>query len=180
MNKNWIHLLGVPLSMLVAPVFATEYLSVEAAQRTIFPNAEIFVENFLALTDEQNKQIKKMSGNRQRWDLQQIWRAEKEGKLLGWFIVDNVVGKHEFITYALGVSPAGEAMGIEIMTYRETHGDEVRDAQWREQFQGKTLDDPFKLNEDIPNITGATLSARNLTDGVKRLLTLQKLLLSDE
>jgi hypothetical protein len=32
--------------------------------------------------------------------------------------------------------------------------------------------DPVKLNQDIQNIGGATLSCKHLTDGVKRVLTL--------
>ena len=51
------------------------------------------------------------------------------------------------------------------------------DADWRALFKGKTLSDQFRLNRDIPNISGATLSCRNVTDGVKRLLALQKVAL---
>jgi uncharacterized protein with FMN-binding domain len=56
----------------------------------------------------------------------------------------------------------------------------VRDAGWRKHFVGKTLADPFKLDEDVPNISGATLSSRNMLDGVKRLLALQKVALTGE
>ena len=52
--------------------------------------------------------------------------------------------------------------------------------EWRDHFKGKTLDDKFKLDVDVPNISGATLSCRNVTDGIKRLLALQKVVLRDE
>jgi Na+-translocating ferredoxin:NAD+ oxidoreductase RnfG subunit len=115
---------------------------------------------------------------RQRWTKQAIWRAEKAGQLIGWFIVDEVVGKHEFITYAAGLTPDNKVQGIEILTYRETYGYQVRNAEWRRQFVGKTLAAPFKLDEDIANISGATLSCRNVMNGVKRLLALQQVVLS--
>jgi Na+-translocating ferredoxin:NAD+ oxidoreductase RnfG subunit len=35
---------------------------------------------------------------------------------------------------------------------------------------GKTSQSPLKLDRDIKNISGATLSCRHVTDGVKRLL----------
>jgi hypothetical protein len=76
--------------------------------------------------------------------------------------------------------PQGAFEFDQTLTYRETHGDEVREQQWREHFTDKTVNDAFKLNDDIPNITGATLSARNVTDGVKRLLALHQVVLSDE
>jgi Na+-transporting NADH:ubiquinone oxidoreductase subunit NqrC len=63
------------------------------------------------------------------------------------------------------------------LSYRETYGYQVRNAEWRRLFAGKTLADPFKLDQDIPNISGATLSCRNVTNGVKRLLALQELVL---
>jgi Na+-translocating ferredoxin:NAD+ oxidoreductase RnfG subunit len=53
----------------------------------------------------------------------------------------------------------------------------VREAHWREQFKGKTLSDHFKLDDDIANITGATLSSRNVMNGVKRLLALAQVAL---
>lgn len=93
-------------------------------------------------------------------------------------IVDEVIGKHEFITYATGISPNGQVLGVEILSYRESKGGQVREASWRNLFRGKTVRDRFRLNQDIPNISGATLSCRNITDGVKRLLAIHAVALS--
>lgn len=174
-EQPWRYFL--PTTVLVAPLYAQDYLSIEQAQQILFPSATHFIDNALVLSDEQKRQIKQLSGLKQRWDKQRIWRAASTEKSLGWFIVDEVIGKHEFITYGVALSPDGHVLGIEILSYRETHGGQVRDAQWRQYFVGKTLADPFKLDEDVPNITGATLSSRNVMDGVKRLLALQKTVL---
>jgi hypothetical protein len=40
----------------------------------------------------------------------------------------------------------------------------------RKQFAGKTAAAPLKLERDIRNISGATLSCRHIADGVKRVL----------
>jgi len=170
----------LPAAAVTSPVFAVDYLTAEEAERILFPDADHFVAQPVTLTDDQKSEIKKLSGMRQRWDTQDVWRAEREGKLAGWFIVDNVIGKHEFITYGLAVTPEGSVVGIEVLSYRETHGGAVRNVEWRDLFRGKTLADPFKLDEDIPNLSGATLSSRNVTDGVKRLLALQKVALPNE
>ncbi|MGD9842751.1 MAG: FMN-binding protein, partial [Steroidobacteraceae bacterium] len=61
--------------------------------------------------------------------------------------------------------------------YRETYGYQIRETSWRDQFTGKALQDTFKLDQDITNITGATLSCRNVTNGIKRLLALQQVAL---
>jgi Na+-translocating ferredoxin:NAD+ oxidoreductase RnfG subunit len=94
-----------------------------------------------------------------------------------WFVIDEVVGKHEMITYAVGLNPAGSITGIEILEYVESYGYEVAEAQWRNQFVGKNIDDPIKLNQDIQNIGGATLSCKHIADGVKRVAVLHELAL---
>lgn len=162
------------------PVFANDYHTVPQAQKVLFPEADRFVEAPVLLTDSQREAIEDKAGVAQRWKKQEAWRAEKEGKLIGWFIVDNVIGKHEFITYAAALLPEGKVKGVEILSYRETRGDQVREAGWRKVFEGKTLADAFKLDKDVPNISGATLSCKNITNGVKRLLVLQKLVLPNE
>lgn len=166
------------LSAAAPSAYAMSYLSVAQAQAALFPSAKSFAESPLKLDDAQKDRIKAASGMRQRWDTQKVWRAERDGQLLGWFIVDDVIGKHDFITYAVAISPDGHVMGVEVMEYRETHGGQIRDASWRKSLVGKSLADPFKLDEDVPNITGATLSCRNVMDGVKRLLAIHKLFLA--
>lgn len=162
----------IPAGLAPAAAFATEYLTVPLAQQELFRDADRFVDASVELSDAERDQIRKLSGVRQREAHQPVWRAEKDGQLLGWFIVDEVVGKHEFITYAAAIAPRGGILGVEVLVYRETYGYQVRDAAWREQFRGKTLRDHFKLGDDITNITGATLSSRNIANGVKRLLAL--------
>jgi Na+-transporting NADH:ubiquinone oxidoreductase subunit NqrC len=172
-------LVMVPAALIApAPAFAADYLTIPQAQQALFPEAERFVDAAVELSDEQRKAIEKLSGVRQRWKKQAVWRAERQGEPIGWFVVDDVVGKHEFITYAAALSAEGKVRGIEILSYRETHGYQVRNPDWRAKFVGKTAADPFKLDEDIPNISGATLSCYNVARGVKRLLALQQLVLA--
>jgi Na+-translocating ferredoxin:NAD+ oxidoreductase RnfG subunit len=166
-------------AVFVAQAHATDYLSVAQAQTLLFPAANSFTDATLKLTSDQRDKIKDQAGVRQRTDEVKVWRAERDGQALGWFFVDEVIGKHEFITYATAVGRDGKVLGIEILSYRETHGGQVRDAQWRKNFVGKSLVDRFKLDEDVPNISGATLSCRNLLDGVKRLLVVQQLYLAN-
>jgi len=164
--KSEFVFIAPPASALVAPsAFAIQYLSVEQAQRAIFPGKS-FTAAPVKLTSVQRKAVEQASGVRVLHDEQQVWRVSGGG----WFIVDEVVGKHEFITYAAGLTPDGSVKQIEIMDYRETYGGQIRDQKWRAQFVGKSSKSTLKLDNDIKNISGATLSCRHITDGVKRLL----------
>jgi|GEM_PF-100059 len=168
----------LPLAAIVAPAHGADYLTAAAAQSLLFPGANSFVARPLRFSAAQRDQIKALAGVRQRLDEQPVWRAERDGALVGWFIVDDVIGKHEFITYAAAIAPDGKVLGIEVLSYRETHGGQIRDPAWRRNFVGKTLASPFKLDQDVPNISGATLSSRNVLDGVKRLLVIHQLFLA--
>jgi Na+-transporting NADH:ubiquinone oxidoreductase subunit C len=159
--------IALPISALIAPsAFAVQYLTVDQAQKAIFPGNS-FVAAPVKLSGAQKKAIENASRVRVLKDKQPVWRVSGGG----WFIVDEVVGKHEFITYAVGLNADGSVKRIEVMEYRETYGGEIRNENWRAQFVGKTSDSALKLDADIKNISGATLSCRHVTDGVKRLLT---------
>lgn len=171
--RNWAQIIAVPaLAVVSAPAIATDYLTAEQAQRALIPQAQAFSVFAVTLNSAQLQQIRRLSGVPQRTNQPKVWRATRGGITVGWVIIDEVIGKHEFITYATGISPDGHVTGVEILSYRESKGGQVRDPRWRSRFRGKTLADPFRLNQDIPNISGATLSSRNITDGVKRLLAI--------
>ena len=68
------------------------------------------------------------------------------------------------------ISPEGKVLGIEILEYRESYGYEIRNPKWRKQFVGKKPNEPLRLNHDIYNISGATMSCRHVTEGTKRVL----------
>ena len=164
----------VPAALVSTPIagHAIVYLSVEQAQQAIFPGGKATPAP-VKLTKEQMKAIEAASDIRQRDDDVRAWRMAGGG----WFIVDSVIGKHEFITMALGITAGGAVKGVEIMEYRETYGGEVRNPAWRAQFTGKTKAAPLKLDNDIKNISGATLSSRHISEAVRRLLALHDLAL---
>ena len=151
---------------------AVTYLTVDQAQTAIFPGRKLTSAD-VKLTVEQRKAIEKAGGVRVRNPELKVWKVEGGG----WFILDEVIGKHEFITYAVGLTADGAVKQIEVMDYRETYGGQVRDEKWRAQFTGKKYGAKLKLDDDIQNISGATLSSRHIADGVRRLLATYELVL---
>jgi Na+-translocating ferredoxin:NAD+ oxidoreductase RnfG subunit len=162
---TWLPIICAPVPAIAVPAYAATYLTVEQAQQSIFPGQKLS-QSFVTLTSEQAREIERRSDAKVRHKEVQLWKASGGG----YFIVDEVVGKHEFIIYAVGLNADGTVKQIEIMTYRESYGYEVRNADWRAQFVGKNVSAPLKLSQDIKNISGATLSCRHITDGVKRIL----------
>jgi Na+-translocating ferredoxin:NAD+ oxidoreductase RnfG subunit len=171
---HWIALPAVAVGA-ACPAWAVTYLSIEQAQQAIFPQARL-QKIGVQLTPDQRKAIEKTSGVKVRATKFDVWKVEGGG----WFLVDEVVGKHEFITFALGLDRDGSVKQIEVMDYRENYGGEVRRPEWRAQFAGKKHGSKLKLDEDIKSISGATLSCRHLTEGVKRLLATYDIALKEK
>lgn len=177
MNWNPHPLAIIGLAMISTPMIAQAkiYASVEQAQKVLLPNKQLHKTPIL-ITDDLQEKMRVASSIRHPFQGNRIWKAN-DGS---WFVVDEVVGKHEMISYAVGLSPSGSITGIEILEYVESYGYEVSEAQWRNQFVGKSAKDPIKLNQDIQNIGGATLSCKHIADGVKRVAVLYELVLKSQ
>lgn len=162
-RKLWSAL--VPVVLVAPPAHATTYLTVEQAQTQMFPG-ERLSPDFRTLSNADVSAIRRASGVSPLDRQLRAWRSARGG----WLIIDRVVGKHEFITFAVALDASGAVRSVEIMDYRESYGSQIRDPRWRGQFTGKRIGATLQLDKDIKNISGATLSCRHVTDGVKRLL----------
>ncbi len=149
---------------------AERYLSLAEAQRVCFPQADQFEAKTIRWTPQESKAVEQKSGVKVRAQETRFWLARKGTNLLGLLVLDHVLGKHEVIEYAVALSPEGTVLLVELLEYREQYGGEIRTPKWRDQFKGKSASSKLKLNEDIYNISGATISCRNVTDGVRRVL----------
>lgn len=162
-------LLLIPLSSMAAlapaAAYAETYLTVEQAQALMFPHQPLSAHP-LTLNDAQVKAIEDASHVHVLTREVRAWQAADGG----WFLADQVYGKHELIAYAVALDPKGTIRQVEILSYREAYGGDVRLAGWRAQFVGKHPGDPLAVGEDIRNISGATISCNHVTDGIRRLL----------
>ena len=140
-------------------------MSGEQAAHLMFPN-KILQKKTHDLTSEQIKKIENLGHETVR-SKQVSFFVAPSGEMV---VIDQVLGKHEFITYAIGILPSGKVKQIEILEYKETYGLEIKREEWKKQFYEKGKEAEFKLGQNIKNIGGATLSCKHITDGVRRIL----------
>jgi Na+-translocating ferredoxin:NAD+ oxidoreductase RnfG subunit len=141
------------------------FLTEDKARQLIFPGEKLTASP-ITLTAEEKSKIQKASRVRVREQELRAWRSSRGG----WFFLDNVIGKHEYIDIAVGLTSAGAVQGVEVLVYRETYGGEVRRPKWLAQFHGKKKEAALEVDKDIKNISGATLSSVHITEGVRRLV----------
>lgn len=169
-RRSFIVALPAGLLLSSGPAHATVYFTGDAVKKALFPGAIRFVDRTVTLSKEQMKAIAKAAGTRvSAAKVTAIDAFSASGKL-GTLFIDKVYGKHEFITYAVALDAGGGVRGIEIMDYRESYGDQIRLPKWRAQFAGKRSGQALRIDKEIKNISGATLSCVHITEGVRRLL----------
>jgi hypothetical protein len=172
MDHRFILLPAAALVLAAPAAHATTYLTADQARELMFPG-RTFTHEEVVLTPEQVRAITQASGVKPLSTRLQLWRGADGER----FIVDEVLGRHEFITFALGLSATGAVTDVEILQYNESYGSEIRLAAWRAQFTGKQNGASLKLDQDIQNISAATLSCKHITEGVKRLLATDAIVL---
>jgi Na+-translocating ferredoxin:NAD+ oxidoreductase RnfG subunit len=166
-----------PMAVVVAvlplrPAAAAIYLSAQEAQRALFPQADEFAPLALAPTPAQLAAVASAAGPQAQHGELRAWTAKRAGDVQGHVFIDEVVGRQDFITYAVGVDAHGALRPVEILEYRESHGGEIQNSRWLAQFAGRTSPAALRFRTDIKNIAGATLSSEHVTAGVRRILAL--------
>jgi hypothetical protein len=171
-------LAGVAALLLVAVAPAlparaeTAYFTTRSMLAEFFPKSERVTYRTFVLEGSLRTRLAQRLGYAPPKDRYTIFIATTQGKVDGYAVIDDEKGLHQPITFATRLSPRGAIERLEIMVYREPRGDEVRDARFRKQFEGKTAQDALRLNQDIDAVSGATVSSASLATGAHRATVL--------
>jgi len=152
--------------------YAEVFLTEEDALKLMFPQSERIRKETLTLSTEKKLHIEERIGWKFPEDSFEVYVGETGKQVDGYALVQNTIGKHKPMTYMVGVDTRGRVSNVELLVFREARGSEVRTKRFNVQYEGKTVLDPVRINKDIINISGATMSVRSLSAGVKRVLVL--------
>lgn len=156
------------------PAAANQYLTEAQSLQVIF-GADVAVRHETKfLSEEQRMRLESASGLRFRESSCNFSIIERQGKLAGYALILDEIGKSEPITFMVGISPEGKVIDVAVMIFRESRGWEVKESRFLHQFHNKRVSDPIQIDRDLINYSGATLSSRAIARGVKRALLLQQ------
>lgn len=135
-------------------------------------------ETTITLTDTEIKKLRK----RQRvnvftrdYTLYKIVR-EDESEPYRYAMPIQQSGQHEYMDLMYGINADGTINRIDLMVYREPYGGEVRSRRFMRQFKGRSLrDSEFRVNIDVIHIAGATISAKAVSAGTRKVLEILRL-----
>lgn len=154
--------------MTMAEVFLTE----EEAVKLMFPKSERIRKELLRVSMDKKAVVESRIGWNFPEDSFEVYIGETASQVDGYAFIQNTIGKHKPMTYMVGVDAQGFVSNVELLVFREARGSEVRTKRFNVQYEGKSVLDPVRINKDIINISGATMSVRSMTAGIKRVLVL--------
>ncbi len=103
-----------------------------------------------------------------------VFKILKTDSVFSIGILDNVYGKSMPITFLVLFNTEGNILSTNVIKYREPYGGGVKIKSWNNQFKGKNSKSNYKIGEDIDSISGATISVRSLTKGIRKLTLLYR------
>jgi len=146
------------------------YLTEEQALALVFPECDDILTDEFVLSPEEKNSLEKLLSRRLYEDGFRTYIGKRDGAIQGYAIITEEIGKFHPFTFIVGVGTDGKITNIAVLVYRESRGGEIAKKRFLYQFMGKSFKNPIRINKDIINITGATMSVQYMCAGVRKVL----------
>lgn len=160
------------LCLLASAAGAQTFLTEQQALELAFPRQGRLTTEERRLGAEEREKIEKSAGLRFPEPSYKFFVNHLDGRVDAYALILNEIGKSEPITFMVAVDASGKVRDVGLMVFRESRGWEVRERRFMNQFRGKRARSPLRVNQDVLNYTGATLSSQAIARGVKKALVL--------
>ena len=147
--------LSVNAKVLVSPFDAMQYT---------FGKEFVISKKNIVLTKEKAKLVQQMAQEKLESKIVRIFQAKKADEVFGYGVLINkkVRSKNAAVLYMIDTAYTLKA--IEIIAFNEPE-EYIPSKKWNSQFKDIATSSMLQTPKDIPTITGATLSARSITNG---------------
>jgi len=135
----------------------------EVMKYSFGPDVEVVKKNII-LKKSQALSIQKSAKVKLNSKIFRYFKAVRNSEIIGYGILINrkVRSKNAVVLYMIDTNST--LKGIEIIAFNEPE-EYITSKKWNALFEGTSTQSNLYLGKGIPTITGATLSARTVTDG---------------
>ncbi|WP_456403468.1 FMN-binding protein [Hydrogenimonas sp.] len=146
-------------------------VDLEAMLRSGYGESMRIERKSLLLTRAEAADVQKAARMRLSSRIVRLYLVKRDNKTLrcGVVLSRKVRTKKAAVLYL--ITPEGRIDRIEILAFAEPP-EFKPSGRWLALFDGKSLAEPLRSGEDIPAISGATLSARNVANGARLALAI--------
>jgi len=154
MRKIWI-VIFVGLSFLSFDLPKSAIKKIDKVITSLWPE-QVVEKKAINLS---NKQLENFKDNK-------LYQLINNKKSIGYLYLTKARSKITYFDYMIIFNTDLSIKKIKVLIYREEQGGEIGSKRWLKQFEGKSSANEMKFGDDIQNISGATISARSMTNGV--------------
>lgn len=168
--------------MLCAAVFfaastelrAGRFPGADEAVRAVFPGAVAERESIL-LSDAESAQVAERAGQDEPRALVTRYVVRRDNAVVGYAYLDKHLVRTLPEIILVSVDADGALQKIDVLAFQEPL-EYLAPKSWLQQFTGRTVDDEIRLKKNVDGITGATLTARAVSQAARRILTVHAVL----
>ncbi|HUL59873.1 MAG TPA: FMN-binding protein [Anaeromyxobacteraceae bacterium] len=146
----------------------------EALARAAFPDADRVEPRQVVLDDETARRIEELAHARVRDRKVTFYTARRGAAVAGYLVVHTHVVRTKPETLAIAFEPDGRIRRITVLSFLEPAEYRPSDP-WLDVLRGKGVDAPLTVGRDVPPISGASLTARGVTENARWLLQVLRL-----
>ncbi len=162
-------LAAVAAALLASTARADAPPGVDGLVRKVFPAADRIESTDVILTDEMAKRLDELARSRIQERLVTFYTARKGNETLGHAVLQSHVVRTKRETLLVAFEPDGRIRRILVVSFLEPPEYRPSD-RWLAQFEGKGTGDRLWVGDDVAPISGATLSARGVSEQSRWLL----------
>jgi len=140
----------------------------DALHATYGEDVKVEKKNVLLTIDKAEK-VYKQAQMKKGSKIFRTFKVKKGKKIIAYAILISRVVRSKDAAILYMISPTGVIESVEVIAFNEPP-EFTPSKQYISQFKGKTSQDTLRVGKDIPTVTGATMGARNVTDGARLAL----------
>jgi Na+-translocating ferredoxin:NAD+ oxidoreductase subunit G len=161
-----------------APAWAGVLMTQEEALKRAFPGASV-ERKTVFLEEAQVKEIQNLARAKLESEVVTFYVGKSTAGVLGYAFVETHIVRTMPETFMAVLNPDGTVSFVEILAFYEPE-DYLPPKRWLGLFGNKKLDNDLMVKRGIRNVTGATLTAQAITDGVRRILAIYQVAIQKE
>lgn len=164
--------LGSPDDLLAKVFYAKD-----EAIKVAFPEADVVENKTFFLTEAQKAQVETLARTRLDSKLVTMYVGRRGEKLLGYAVIDAQTVRTLPEVVMVVLTPDGRVASTVVLAFYEPL-EYLPDERWLKQFDHAGLTSDLRVGGKIAGITGATLTARAMTESVRKALALYQVLIA--
>jgi len=155
------------------------YKTKDDALKEVFPDADAVEKINVFLGKEEQKKIEAMAKSKLESRIFTFYAGRKGNTIAGYAVFGSHVVRTKQEVYMVVINPDSSIRQVEILAFYEPE-EYLPSKKWFQKFSGKILDNELWPRRGIIAVTGATLSVNGLTQEVRKVLAVFKIMVIKE